>query len=84
MLGVPDTCPHHNSNPFLNCDGLCPHKPWAKINPLNCFLVKYLAIMVKKETNASSKYIVKLVIAVKYNISKNKTGKQQYKTLKSS
>lgn len=36
----------------------------------------------KKETNASSKYIVKRVIAVNYDISNNKTRKQQHKTLK--
>lgn len=36
----------------------------------------------KKETNASSKYIVRRVIAVNYDISNNKTRKQQHKTLK--
>lgn len=38
----------------------------------------------EKEIHALSKYIIKLVIAVKYDISNNKTGKQQHKTLKSS
>lgn len=36
----------------------------------------------KRKTNASSKYIFKLVIVVKYNISNNKTTQNLRKTVK--